>query len=109
MKHSKAVKGESGASLRATIIDEVFELHRRSYHYSIKKRNPKLYENIISETKNIPLDILQKSYDIYKGVKQDNGKVPHPNYFLKVALGSIIQKREEGNIPETKTQWGKTI
>ena len=103
MKYSKAVKGESGAVTRVTIIDEVFELHRRSNHYSIKKRNPALYENIVKETKNIPLDILQKSYDIYKDVKQDNNKIPHPNYFLKIAKGTKLTD------VETKQIWGKII
>ncbi len=103
MTQSKAVKNESAASSRGTIIDDVFELHRKSNHYSIKKRNPALYENIIKETKNIPLDILKKSYDIYKGVKQENGKIPHPNYFLKVVKSSKPTDSEHKQI------WGKTI
>jgi hypothetical protein len=62
-----------------------------------------LYENIIKETSKIPLDFLVKSYDIYKEVKQENNKIPHPNYFLKIAKG---YKQTD---LETKQMWGKTI
>lgn len=103
MTQSKAVKGESGVITHATIINDVFESHRKCYHYSIKKRNPLLYETIMKETKKVPLDILIKSYHIYKEFKQKNDKLPHPNYFLKVVKSTKITETE------TKQVWGKTI
>lgn len=105
---SKAVKGESGAELSATIINKVFDLHRRNVHYSIKKLRPHIYESFVKKLENVPLDILEESLDIYKGVKRDKGTLPHPNYFLKVALNKfelLLKEREK----ETKPVWGKTI
>lgn len=107
MKSKAVKKGESGVSLHATIINNVFDSHRRSIHYSIRLRNPKLYENIFKETKEIPLDILEKSYDIYKRAKRED-KLPHPNYFLKVAVERWAKLKKEEQ-KEAKQVWGKTI
>lgn len=107
---TKAVRnGEGGVSDHVTIINKVFDLHRRQEHYSIKKLRPSVYESFIKKLQDVPLDILEESLDIYKGVKRDKGALPHPNYFLKVALNKFQQKQEELEDKPTKPIWGKTI
>lgn len=104
----KAVKGDGGVVTYVTIINKVFELHRRNVHYSIKKTRPQVYESFVKKLENIPLAILQDSYDIYKGVKQEKGTLPHPNYFLRVALNKF-ELHEEEELQKPKQIWGKTI
>jgi hypothetical protein len=74
----------------------------------MKKLHPQIYESFVKKLENVPLDILQKSYDIYKEVKQEKGTLPHPNYFLRVALNQF-ELHEEEELRKPKQIWGKTI
>lgn len=105
---SKAVKGDSDVVTYVTVINKVFELHRRNVHYSIKKTRPQIYESFLKKLENVPLDILEESYNIYKGAKQEKGTLPHPNYFLRIALNKF-ELYEEEELQKPKQVWGKTI
>lgn len=105
-KNNEAVSGESGVTSHATIINKVFDAFRKSHHYSIRKQKPELYKSVLLKTQDIPIDILIKSYDIYITVKGKDNKIPHPNYYLKVALNSVKELKKN---PEHKPIWGKMI
>ena len=94
---------EQGVQLtHAQLIDLVFELHRRSYHYSIKKKQPQLYVDIFDETKNIPAVTIQEAVSAYLDAEQE--KLPHPNYF-KVIAKRLLERTKD----QPKPLWGKTI
>lgn len=95
------IQFEQGVQLsHAKLIDLVFEFHRREYHYSISKRQPQLYEDIVAATKDIPEVIVQEAVSIW----MEQEKLPHPNYFKVIAQRTA---KELKNQP--KSLWGKTI
>jgi len=88
-----------------TIINKVYDMHRRSHYYSIRKNNPKIYRMNLAEVEKYDILVLEKAFEIYKDAKNyDNNKRPHPNYFVAICRRII----KEG-INEPKLQWGKTI
>jgi len=95
------VQFEQGVQLlHAQLIDLVFEFHRREYHYSLKNKQPQLYEDIMVITRDIPEVIIQEAVSIY--LEQE--KLPHPNYFK-----AIVQRRAKEVKDQPKSLWGKTI
>lgn len=102
-KLSKSDSGSGGVT-PATILEEVYELHRRSHHFSLKKNNPQIYGMNLAEIEKFSILVAQEAYKVYKEVKQDDKKRPHPNYFMSVC------RRLAKTIPsETTNIWGKTI
>lgn len=66
------------------IINKVFEIHRKSHHFSIRKTQPKIYEKIKEEVKSASRKSLEEAFIAFKASAEKAGKAPHPNYFLKV-------------------------
>ncbi len=97
--------GGSGLSTALTIINKVYDIHRRSHYYSIRKNNPKIYRMNLAEVEKYDILVLQEALEIYKNAKNvDDSKKPHPNYFVAVCRRIIKEKPNE-----PKLQWGKTI
>jgi hypothetical protein len=100
-------KDSNGGGLTpAAVLEKVYERHRRSYHYALKTKNPRIYNMNLSEIQSFSILVAQEAFDIYKEAKQDTGKVPHPNYFMAICRRLAKEKGEE-RIP--KQTWGKTI
>lgn len=102
-------KLESGGVLtHASILSKVFELHRKSHHYSIRKTRPELYENILKEISNISIKIVEESLSIYENsLNKTDNKRPHPNYFLAVCRR--LKETKKGEIIRPKVIWGKEL
>ena len=101
-------KANDGSILsHAAIVALVFRIHQGSHHYSLRTKQPTLYDKILSEISDIPLEIVKSSYDIYKAkrIESEDKKAPHPNYFLKVC------KAQLDKLPGKyiNTVWGKEI
>ena len=97
--------GGDDSVVALTIINKVYDMHRRSHYYSIRKQNPKIYRMNLAEVEKYDILVLQEAFKIYKDAKNyDNNKRPHPNYFIAVCRRIIKEK-----IDEPKLQWGKTI
>ena len=95
----------SGLSTALTIINKVYDIHRRSHYYSIRKSNPKIYRMNLAEVEKYDILVLEKAFEIYKDARNhDDSKRPHPNYFVAICRGIIKE-----TIDEPKLQWGKTI
>jgi len=75
---------KGGRNPADVIIDKIFEIHRKSHHFSIKKTQPKIYEKIKEEIKSASKKNLEEAFMAYKASADKAGKAPHPNYFLKV-------------------------
>jgi len=108
MKKSSNVKVDNGAALTSdAVVDMVFELHRKSHHYSLRKLNPELYARILTGCSKVPLKIVLESYKIYKDTenKTDN-KIPHPNYFMAICKR---MHAVDGKVSKIKTIWGKEL
>ena len=68
-----------------TIINKVYDLHRRSHYYSIRKNNPRIYRMNLAEVEKYDILVLQEALDIYMSAKnKDDNKRPHPNYFVAI-------------------------
>jgi len=91
-----------GLSSAKAVCDEVFDSYRRSRHFSLKRKKPQLYDNILKEVKKMPLPIVTEALNVYIDVEKEDGKRPHPNYFLAICRRL---KKEFGN----DNVWGKTI
>ena len=95
----------SGLSTALTIINKVYDMHRRSHYYSIRKNNPKIYRMNLAEVEKYDILVLEEAFLIYKDARSyDDNKRPHPNYFVAICR-RIIKER----IDEPKLHWGKTI
>ena len=103
---SKTVKGDVDMSSHVGITDMVYDIHRRSHHYSLKKRAPEAYEELLRQIIIIPIAIVQQAFDIYSSSKPKDEKVPHPNYFL--AICKRLQKEEKKG-RSSSGDWGKVI
>lgn len=104
---SKAVKGDVDMNTHVGITDMVYDIHRRSHHYSLKKRAPESYEALLRQINDIPIAIVQQAFDIYSSSKPNDDKVPHPNYFL--AICKRLQKEQTKKENPGSGPWGKVI
>lgn len=105
-KSSKEVNDGVGLTADA-IVSMVFEAHRKSHHFSLRKLNPELYGRVLTACSKAPLKIAQESYKIYKEAKnKTDNKIPHPNYFV-----AVVNRLTEvdGKISKIKTIWGKEL
>jgi hypothetical protein len=72
-----------GVLRHADIVTKVFELHRKSHHYSIEKNQPNLLKGIATKINFISRPFVEEAFNFYK----DSGKAtkkPHPNYFVAI-------------------------
>ena len=99
-KNDKNSKG--GFSSAKAVLNEVFDAYRRSRHFSLQLKKPQLYDNILKEIKKMPLPLAIEALNVYLDVEKEDGKRPHPNYFLAICKRI---KKEFGN----NNVWGKTI
>jgi hypothetical protein len=106
IKMTKLSKSDSdgGGVTPAVILEKVYETHRRSHHFSLKKNNPRIYTMNLSEIDKFSILVAQEAYDTYKEAKQADGKKPHPNYFM-----AICRRLAKNEPTVEKNIWGKTI
>lgn len=83
MKTSSKVIDES-VFRHADILNKVFELHRKSNHFSIKKTKPELFNSLARKIEHIPSPVIREAYGIYLNAPA-SPKRPHPNYFVAIA------------------------
>lgn len=103
---SKEEMLDSGGD-HATILSKVFDMHRRSHHYSIRKTRPELYGKILSEIEKVSQNIVSEALHVYENsLNKTDNKKPHPNYFLAVCRRL---KEEDGKIIKPKVIWGKVL
>lgn len=94
-----------GGLTPAAVLKQVYESHRRSHHYSIRKKNPRIWTMNLAEIEKFSILVAEEAYDVFKESKQADGKLPHPNYFM--AICRRLAKKEGKD--EVKQTWGKTI
>lgn len=102
-------KLESGGVLtHAAILEKVFDSHRKSHHYSIRKTKPELYVNIENHISRLSINIIKEALDIYENsLNKTDNKRPHPNYFLAVCRR--LSEDSKGKIIRPKIIWGKEL
>lgn len=106
-KSSKQIVDDGAVIKNSAIVDLVFDLHRKSHHYSLMKLDPELYARILTGCSKVPLSIAQASYKIYRDAKnKTDNKIPHPNYFMAVVRGL---DEVDGKVSKIKTIWGKEL
>ena len=76
---------DEGVFRHADIVDEMFELYRRSNHFSLRKRKPELPRALAQKLEHIPRRFVEEALKIYKDAGKRLGKIPHPNYLYAVA------------------------
>lgn len=104
---SKAVKGDVDLSTHVGITDMVYEIHRRSHHYSLKTKNPEAYTRLLNEVEKIDITYVKDAYEIYRTSPQQDEKLPHPNYFLAICKRLAKEKKKDN--PNGQGSWGKVI
>lgn len=90
MKHRSKSLFDEGVLRHSDIVNEVFDLHRKSHHFNIEKITPGSKKAMAAKVDYIPRQFIEQALDIYKayGGKKKMGifmKRPHPNYFFAVA------------------------
>jgi hypothetical protein len=76
---------DEGVFRHADILNEVFELHRKSNHFSLRKMKPELFDSLARKLEHISGPILREAYGIYLNAPA-LPKRPHPNYFVAIAI-----------------------
>lgn len=96
----------SGGLTPASILDKVYDMHRRSHHFAIKGKQASIYQMNLSEINKFSILVVQEAFTLYKEAKQADGKKPHPNYFMAICRRLAKEKLTD---TDTKNIWGKTI
>jgi len=82
MPHSnKSLFYDDGVLRHADVVHEVFELHRKSRHYSLKKGRQ------LETTKKINYinrQFVEEAFKLYKEAAMKQKLAPHPNYFVAI-------------------------
>ena len=79
--HSKSLFYDDGVLRHADLVKEVFELHRKSRHYSLKKgrqRETAMKINYINR------QFVEEAFKLYKEAGVKMKLAPHPNYFVAI-------------------------
>jgi hypothetical protein len=106
--NAKAVKGDVDLLTHVGITDMVYEIHRRSHHYSLKAKSPEAYTRLLNEVKAIDIAYVKDAYEIYRTSQQEKDeKLPHPNYFLAICKRLAKEKKKEYS--SRQGNWGKVI
>ena len=89
-------------------LEKVYDMHRRSAHYSVKKTQEKIYIMNVAEVEKYHILVVEEAFKIYKAKGQPR---PHPNYFMAICRRLNKDFVEKGNFEETEPKqiWGKTI
>ena len=85
MHHSKTLFDDDGVFRHADVVSKVFELFRKSHHYSLEAKNPDLKKSIVLKINFINNIFIEEAFKIYEGSDNKTGKKPHPNYFVAIA------------------------
>lgn len=102
----KTIVDDGVPQTRDAIVVKIFDLYRRSHHFSLRKSKPELYAHFLEKIKEYHLLICKESFSIYsKARNKTDDKIPHPNYFLAVCK-RLKDKQPDKNI---NTVWGKSI
>jgi len=116
MKTSSKTSDE-GVFRHAQVLNDVFDLHRRSHHYSLKKQKPELFDSLARKIEHISSPIIKEAYGIYLNAPV-LPKRPHPSYFVAIAIrihqGEVDKNNKssyiEGGIKTIKPPtFGKSI
>ena len=84
----------------ASLVLEVFEIHRRSNHFSMFRT---LGEKVCQAINDVPQQIVRESVDIYDALE---GKKPHPNYFIAICMNKWEKFKTD---PKEEENWGTFI
>lgn len=112
MPRSNSDKIDKGGSNPADVIKEMFDAHRKSHHFCMKKTQPKVVVALEEQALLIPIKFLKASLEVFKTKTKELGKSPHPNYFLKVAqrlYDESLGKSDKDSYIKTNTNLGKSI
>lgn len=98
-------RGDGRVTNPAELLNKVYDLHRRSHHYSLKVTQEKIYIMNLAEVQKYDILVVQEAFELY----EEQGKPrPHPNYFM--AICRRLAKEEQKKIDsEPKHILGKTI
>lgn len=100
-----------GVFRHAPVLNEVFELHRKSHHFSLKKKKPELFDTLARKIDHIPASIIREAYGLYLAAPA-SPKRPHPNYFIAIAMrlyGKEVDKKQKTSYIEKPIIFGKSI
>lgn len=93
--HSKSLFYDDGVLRHADVVSEIFELHRKSHHYSLEKQKPGSKEAIARKVNHIPREFIEEALEVYRESGKKLGQKPHPNYFVAVARRLYLDKSRE--------------
>ena len=76
---------DEGVFRHAKVLNDVFDLYRRSHHFSLKKQKPELFDTLARKIEHISSPIIKEAYGIYLNAPV-LPKRPHPSYFVAIAI-----------------------
>ena len=86
MKHRSKSLFDEGVLRHSDIVNEVFDLHRKSHHFNLEKIKPGSKKTMAAKVDYIPRQFIEQALEIYKAHgKKTTMSRPHPNYFFAVA------------------------
>lgn len=85
MLHSKTLFDGESVLRHADVINKVFELYRKSHHFSLEKRSPGLKNKIALKINFINNIFVEEAFKIYENSLSKFLKRQHPNYFVAIA------------------------
>ena len=79
-----------GRGLRhVSSVVQALDAHRKSNRWSYLHQA----ESLCIKLYDISEETVKRALEVYLKAKDtSNGKLPHPNYFVKVALNNVVQK-----------------
>ena len=83
--HSKTLFDDDGVLRHADVVAKVFELFRKSHHYSLEAKNSGLKKSMALKINFINSTFIEEAFKIYESSSNKTGKKPHPNYFVAIA------------------------
>lgn len=86
MHRSKSLFDE-GVLRHSDIVNDVYDLHRKSHHYNLDKQKPGQKKALAAKIDYIPRQFVEQAFKIYQEYGKENKmlKRPHPNYFFAIA------------------------
>jgi len=84
MTSSKETTGK-GVFRHADTLEKVFELYRKSHHFSLKQKKPELFDTLARKIEHVSSPIIREAYGIYLNAPS-NPKRHHPSYFVGIAM-----------------------
>ena len=108
---NSSINDKGGSNPANIIFKKILDLHRKSHHFSIKKTAPTTITNIEEKIQSVSKKSLEEAFVAYKAAGEKAGKMPHPNYFLKVVqrLESELDKSTNKEYINGHTNLGKSI